>query len=214
MDSAGLCFRFQIPFVIVTVLLFELSWSSFAFFGDIHEAAKQGNLAKAEALLKDNANLVSSKDNNGYTALHFAAFGGHKDVADFLLAHMADVNAKNNQDLTPLYLAVAYDHKDVVDLLLSNKADVNAKDNVNMTPLHYAAQFRVMVTTRGYRSLGNTTPLHRETQNRSKDVTELLLAHGAEVNAKDNEGKTPLHYAVQQDFREIAELLRQHGGYE
>jgi len=40
----------------------------------------------------------------------------------------------------------------------------------------------------------------------------VLLAHGAEVNAKTNEGDTALEVAVSQGNRDVAELLRQHGG--
>jgi ankyrin repeat protein len=44
-------------------------------------------LEKVKALLKDNPNLVFSKDNNGATPLHYAA-KRHKDVAELLvMAH-------------------------------------------------------------------------------------------------------------------------------
>lgn len=47
-----------------------------------------------------------------------------------------------------------------------------------------------------------------------KGVVELLLAKGAEVNAKDNKGVTPLHEAMIEGRNEVAELLRQYGGHE
>ena len=40
-----------------------------------------------------------------------------------------------------------------------------------------------------------------------KDVVELLLAHGARVNLKTDDGWTPLHYAAQQGYYDIVELL-------
>jgi ankyrin repeat protein len=56
-------------------------------------------------------------------------------------------------------------------------------------------------------------------------VTELLLANGADVNAKDINGRTPLQmtamtpgksYSLQSEKRlkAVADLLRQHGGHE
>jgi ankyrin repeat protein len=51
-----------------------------------------------------------------------------------------------------------------------------------------------------------------------KDAAELLLAHGAEVNAQtcgmDASGITPLHMALGTGHKDVIELLRQHGGHE
>ena len=47
-----------------------------------------------------------------------------------------------------------------------------------------------------------------------KEVVELLIAKGADVNAKDNFGGTPLDFAIRFDHTEIADLLRKHGGKE
>jgi ankyrin repeat protein len=47
-----------------------------------------------------------------------------------------------------------------------------------------------------------------------KDVAELLLAHGAEVNVKDKLGWTPVYTAASYGHKDVAELLRQHGGHE
>jgi ankyrin repeat protein len=49
-----------------------------------------------------------------------------------------------------------------------------------------------------------------------KEVAELLIAKGADVNAKSEsvigEDKTALDWAVDQDHTGIADLLRKHGG--
>jgi ankyrin repeat protein len=45
-------------------------------------------------------------------------------------------------------------------------------------------------------------------------VAELLLAHGAEVNARNRFGATPLHLAQENRRQDVAELLREHGGHE
>jgi len=47
-----------------------------------------------------------------------------------------------------------------------------------------------------------------------RDVVYLLLAKGANVNAKDNNARTPLSIAKDKGYEKIAELLRKHGATE
>ena len=56
------------------------------------------------------------------------------------------------------------------------------------------------------------TPLHRAASEGHKEIVELLIAKGADVNAKRNDGKTPLDDAVVMGRKEISDLLRKHGG--
>ncbi|KNG80943.1 hypothetical protein ANOM_011029 [Aspergillus nomiae NRRL 13137] len=56
------------------------------------------------------------------------------------------------------------------------------------------------------------TPLMRAVIDRRFDLTEALLALGAEIGAQDRQGKTALHYAVPSNLNiELAELLVYHG---
>ena len=146
-------FRSPIPRVAIVTLI-ALACSTLAFCGEIHDAAKAGDLAMVKALLKENPNLVLSKDNNDFTPLHYAANEDHKDVVELLLANKAEVDAKEKNGFTPLHAVALFDHKDVAELLLTHGADVNAKANDGSTPLHYAALY-------GH-----------------KDVAELLRQHG------------------------------------
>ena len=45
-----------------------------------------------------------------------------------------------------------------------------------------------------------------------KEIVELLIDAGADVNAKDDIGDTPLDVAIQLKQTEIAKLLGEHGG--
>ncbi len=175
---------------IMMVALITLVWSGLAFSGEVHDAARGGDLGEVKALVKKSPELVFSRDDMGSTPLHYAAQYGHKDVAELLLANKADVNAKDNYGQTPLHYAAQYGHKDVAELLLANKADVNAKAKKGVTPLHLAAQ-------QGYRELA-----------------ELLLANKADVNAKTSYGWTPFYVAAQNGHKEVATFLSQHGGHE
>jgi ankyrin repeat protein len=58
---------------------------------------------------------------------------------------------------------------------------------------------------------GKTT-LHFAVLNGRKVIVELLIAKGADVNAKDEDGETPLDATYVFNKTETADLLRKHGG--
>jgi ankyrin repeat protein len=123
----------------VIIALAALACSSPANCGEIHQAAWVGDLARVRLLLKSNPDLAFSKNNHADTPLHFAAFNGHKDVAELLLASNADVNATDKDGWTPLHFAADKGHKDIAELLLANQAAVNAKAVGGYSPLSFAA---------------------------------------------------------------------------
>ena len=93
---------------------------------------------------------VNAKDKHGGTPLYWAAFGvspsssaqsggGHKEVAELLIAAGADVNAKNDGGWTPLHRAANRGQKETAELLIGKGADVNVKEEtLDNTPLDSA----------------------------------------------------------------------------
>ena len=108
----------------------------------IIEAAARGDLEKIKAILKNNPELLNTKKGNafGSTPLHFAAYNGRTEVAQYLLSTGADVNAINNAGVTPLHDATATGRLDIVLLLLTKKADVTIRDGRGKTALDYAIE--------------------------------------------------------------------------
>ena len=45
-----------------------------------------------------------------------------------------------------------------------------------------------------------------------EEMIELLIAHGADINARDNAGRNPIDQMLQNGRRDLAEVLRRHGG--
>ena len=67
-----------------------------AFADPIHEAAANGDLADVQAEL-DKGVDVHAKGYKGKNPLHYAAFYGHKETAELLIAGGANVNAKDDK---------------------------------------------------------------------------------------------------------------------
>ena len=55
------------------------------------------------------------------------------------------------------------------------------------------------------------TPLSHAALEGQTEIAELLIAEGADVNAKVNDGTTPLDFTTDEKQTEIADLLRKHG---
>ncbi len=187
--------RWELIMVFICAIVFSLS--GFAVAEPLHEAAKEGDLAKAKSLIAEGSD-VNMVDENGITPLHFAADRGHIDVVELLISKGADVNAENKTGFTPLHWAAGGDHKDVVELLISKGAVVNAE------------------TQRGF------TPLHAAARTGDKDLVELLISKGANVNANKFR-YTIIAWAGVSQFtdtpeivkarKEVIELLRKHGAH-
>ena len=85
-------------------------------------------------------------------------------------------------------------------------------------PIHTAAEFGSLAGVQAELDKGvnvnvkdirfGWTPLHRAA---TTEIAELLIAEGADVNAKDQWGDTPLHRAAQYGRKEVAELLIDNG---
>jgi ankyrin repeat protein len=105
-----------------------------AFPGEIHDAARSGDVEKVQELLDKDPGLVSGRDDLSRTAPHYAADYGHRGVAQLLLAIKAEVDARDGLGGTPLHVAAVNGNRDVAELLRASKADVNAKTNRGPPP--------------------------------------------------------------------------------
>jgi len=82
----------------------------------IFEAAKRGDLARVQQLVRGDSTLLGQKDAAfGATPLHWAALRGHTDVVAFLLSAGADTEATNGRGETPIQVAQRAGKKDVVE---------------------------------------------------------------------------------------------------
>ncbi len=61
------------------------------------DAAASGDVESVRAVLQSHPELINEKDDAGATALHYAALGGHREVARLLVQHGADINARDGK---------------------------------------------------------------------------------------------------------------------
>lgn len=147
------------------------------------------------------------------SALHCAARAGQLEVVKFLVEMGADVHARDrNYDGTPLGFANYKGQRAIVEYLLQFARIWDA--------VKYGGLDRVRTLLRedpecvNARDDGGRTPLHcpyQDTQH-AVEMIELLVAHGADTRAKDNQGRTPIDQMLQNSRLDLAEVLRRHGG--
>lgn len=209
-------------FRLAALLLAAFALTSPAFCGPIHDAAQKGDLNKVKALVQGDAKLVSSKDKNGNTPLHLAAFHDHAAIAEFLLANGAEVNAKNSypsfvpDDLEGMFASNDSNHKDPQDLLLAKGVDARASTNgytaLDLAMFSYNHKDVVdLLLAKGAdvnaQAASGATPLFWAAMRGLKDDATLLLSKGANVNAVDAYGDSILHVAVRMDHANVVEIL-------
>jgi len=181
---------------------------------DLFKAIQTGEIGKVAAILDRQPNLANARNQGGASAVLFALYTRHADVADLLISRGATigfpeacalgrfdlvksavqgdpsiVNKLSSDGFTPLSLATFFAHHDVVILLLAHHADPNIQ-----------SQNRIQIT-----------PLHSAVERRDPTLVEILLSHGADPNATEFLGGTPLHSAAMGGLEAIVQLLIRHG---
>jgi hypothetical protein len=81
---------------------------------------------------------AGGRDRDGSTPLHTAAWQGHRDLAEALLAHRASVHARDLSGRTPLHRAVSEKRVSIVSLLVAHGADAHARSDGGRSPLDEA----------------------------------------------------------------------------
>jgi acyl-CoA-binding protein len=97
--------------------------------GQVCQLCAEGHKAAVEAALESKPEIISMRDKDGMSCLHWASDRGHGELVHFLLAKGGDPNAVDNCGNTPLHIAAMAGQKDVVRSLLDAKADVALCNN-------------------------------------------------------------------------------------
>jgi ankyrin repeat protein len=189
----------------------DVNATSYYRCSPLHFAAGLGAVDVVEVLLRQGAR-VDARDSSDDTPLHWAVDrllrhetgvedGGWPRTSEraltttkMLVKHGADVNARDVFGRTPLFGATS-GSVELVQFLLASGADARASSTDRHTPLHEAV-------------------MAAGSPDRKSSVVRLLLQHGADVHAKDWQGKTARACAdaADDELIRLLESFEQRGG--
>ena len=198
-----------------------------------------GHLDVAEELRLAHNPIIFEKGGGGKSAIHFAAQGGRKETAAYLIRHKATVSETSNNGWTPLFFACfalnlkpngpgypasnsIQDFKEMIEFFVAEGADLAHRLRSGLSILHALAALYFqegVVLIRFLVRLGadpnmltrGSTALHLAVSERNMAAIQALLEVGAKTEIQDNQGRTPLHSAATQDYVEGCELLLEAG---
>ena len=171
------------------------------------KAAEADHLHVVRLLLEKGADVNAKDESNGETSLNRAARKGHTAIAELLLNNGAGVNATDKRGETALMTAAESGQLKTAHLLLDRGAQLSVRDGEGRTALEHAARKNHRRVVDFLMSRGAKTNLAAAAMVGDTAQVQRFLKEGADVNAKDDQGKTALILAVERGHLEVVKLL-------
>jgi quinoprotein dehydrogenase-associated probable ABC transporter substrate-binding protein len=167
----------------------------------LHTAARQRDSDMIAFLIEKGAD-VNERDKDGWTPLLHASFRNHVPSVAALAKSGADLNEAAPGGFTPLSVAIAEGKFFAAKALLDAGASVDRPAGADeLTPLMLIASQPLQEQRTASLNQGPS----------SVDIARILIADGADVNAKSKKGVTPLMVAAAHDNPPLVSLLLQKG---
>ncbi len=147
---------------------------------------------------------------SGESALHWAARFNAVVAIRTLIDGGLDVNAADNDGRTPLHWAAEADAAAAVEALM----EAGAGDGPGEPPLVAAARARAlgaMEALMARQAGGVERALHAAAAADDAETAQALIAGGADMEARNDEGSTPMEVAAKADAARIINLLVESG---
>ncbi len=191
-------------------------------------SATLGDTETAMKLIKDGANINVSGD-KGETPVMAATYHNHVETVKALIDAGADIELQDKNKENPFLYASKEGYVDIVKLTIdagTNIREINHRGGTALIPAAERGHVEVVkelvdrtdidVNYRndlGWTALLEAIVLGNGSENH-KQIVQLLIDHGADVNMADREGVTPLEHAEKRGFKEMANMLRVAGANE
>ncbi len=179
-------------------------------------AASEGHAKVLRTLIEHGAK-IDIADNYGTTALIVASTAGHDEVVALLLEHNANPVARDNSGSSPLVNAVYFGHTKTVSLLLPRQKNLDKQDGEELlllaSGLGHNDIINVMIDygiSANARGLKQRTALMAAAAFDRAETAKILLARGANPDARDEDGNTALDVAKDRGSDKVLALLGQH----
>ncbi len=189
----------------------------------LRAAVREVNLAELDRLVEAGVAL-NAFDSEGMTALKIASLAGERAMVLRLLRAGALTDTSGNEfhhDQTALYHAIRAGNDEISAMLLL--AGARPYTGWRPSALHWAAEFgradvaRLLLNIRGWQRVPvdarahGKTPLFEAVRTGRGEIVDLLLAAGANPNARDDGPAVPLDFAVLWEHVDIVERLLEAG---
>lgn len=180
----------------------------------IYDLLKNRNTSELIAQLKKDPTLLSFTDSRGATLLMLSFYFRNQELSDYILSQRKPLD---------LYEAViAGDLQASKEFLAAGKKILNTHSRDGFTALGFAAFFDRPAVAKFLLSEGadpniassndfKVAPIHSSVAAKSFEITQMLLDHGANPDAQQQNNVTALHESAHNNTPDIARALLKAG---